>query len=611
MGNALRLLLKILVPAGLLFLGITQMQTLASQRPTEAARPPQERQWSVTGAEVRRADRQPQLTVYGTIVAGRQADVRARVGGALVYLMPDFANGVAVEQGTLLARIDRFDYDQALADAQAALRAEQANLEDAVAAVAGERATLNTQLANLEAQKAALASQVAQKGSDNATLESDRASLEAARANLDAERAGLEAQKAGLAEIAASKASNEAQLSVERERLRLTQAELNRKRELRRRGTGTQAAVDTAEIQVNQMEVSIAAREGGLLELDARMAQQRAGLAQAEARIASLQANVLQAQAAIRRSQAALATRAAGIAQAEAAVTQAETQVDRQRVAIERAQAAVKRLHASVDRAQVAVARAERDLEEVELRAPFTGLLSNTNAALDQQVTTSTTLARLVEISRLEVEFQLSDQEFSRLLSDAGGFSALIGRPVQVHWDLGGETMTYQGQIDRIRETLDSAAGGVDLVASLQDQGLDTALRPGAFVTVRLPDRRFTQVAAIPADALFSQSRAYVVGEDGRLMERAVTPLYRDGDLVYVDGALETGDVVVTRRFAEIGPGLKVEVVNDPKAAADAAQTLSRHSDRAATRAPLTPSSAGPATDLAAPATGSRAEAWQ
>jgi multidrug efflux pump subunit AcrA (membrane-fusion protein) len=84
-------------------------------------------------------------------------------------------------------------------------------------------------------------------------------------------------------------------------------------------------------------------------------------------------------------------------------------------------------------------------------------------------------------------------------------------------------------------------------------------LRPGAFVSISLPDQVYHKVARLPESALYNTNAVYVVKGE-RLEERAVQLLARVGNDVLLRGELKDGDQVVTTRFAEIGPGQKVEV---------------------------------------------------
>ncbi len=106
---------------------------------------------------------------------------------------------------------------------------------------------------------------------------------------------------------------------------------------------------------------------------------------------------------------------------------------------------------------------------------------------------------------------------------------------------------------------IDPTTGGVDLYARILDAGLDQPLRPGAFVEVEIADRAYPGVARLPESALHGEGTVYAVVEN-RLEARRVSVAAYDGDDVLLRGELAEGERVVTTRFAEIGPGVRVEV---------------------------------------------------
>jgi hypothetical protein len=66
-------------------------------------------------------------------------------------------------------------------------------------------------------------------------------------------------------------------------------------------------------------------------------------------------------------------------------------------------------------------------------------------------------------------------------------------------------------------------------------------------------------VAQLPESALYDSNTVYVI-EGERLKKRQVELIARIGNDVLLRGEIRNGDQVVTTRFAEIGPGQKVEI---------------------------------------------------
>ena len=208
------------------------------------------------------------------------------------------------------------------------------------------------------------------------------------------------------------------------------------------------------------------------------------------------------------------------------------------------------------DRMDVGVRRAGRDLERARLTAPFDGFLARTGAALGKRLSANDLVATLIAADRLQVKLHLSNDQYGRIL-DAEG--TIKGRTATVAWRVGSRTMTFPSVVDRTSARIDTASGGVDLYALIEGAGFDSPLRPGAFVDIELPDRLYSGVARLPGSAVHAGTRVYVV-RDGRLEERAVEVVARFGGDMLVRGDIAAGETVVTTRFAEIGPGLKVDV---------------------------------------------------
>ncbi len=212
---------------------------------------------------------------------------------------------------------------------------------------------------------------------------------------------------------------------------------------------------------------------------------------------------------------------------------------------------------AAIERLQALVRMAERDLARTRISAPFTGLVSGTDVELGERVNVGERIAGLIDPTRLEARFQLSETQYGRLLACADG---LAGRPVTVSWEVGNTRLDFPATVDRVDAEIRMDTGGVAVFATLQSLPVDTALRPGAFVAVSLPGCAFRQVARLPATAVQDEGRVYVVDADSRLAAREVEMAGTDGNAALIAGGLAEGERVVTTRFSEVGPGALVEV---------------------------------------------------
>lgn len=302
------------------------------------------------------------------------------------------------------------------------------------------------------------------------------------------------------------------------------------------------------------------------------VAEAKARLDEARARVKELEAERRAEEAILEREreQAALAWRgverrerlagtAAGsekaLDDARLTLSQYEQKVLAREQSVERLMARADRQRAVVAQLQAALRRARRDLERTRLIAPFGGFLADIGAELGERVGAGERVARLIDAGRLEVRFHLSDLKFGRLLQ-AGGYQ---GRPVRVVWRVGAEVFAFDAEIARLGSEIDPASGGLELFASLRRAGPDLPLRPGAFVEIRVPEATYRGVVRLPETALFGGDTVYAV-VDGALEARTVRFVGRLGADILVRGDLAGGEAVVTTRFPEIGPGVRVAV---------------------------------------------------
>lgn len=215
---------------------------------------------------------------------------------------------------------------------------------------------------------------------------------------------------------------------------------------------------------------------------------------------------------------------------------------------------------ARVEQQAIAVLRAERDLQETAIVAPFSGVISEQSVELGQQVGSNDKLADVIDLSRLEVRFSLSNTQFGRLI---GPEESLAGRAVKVTWEVGNEPLSFHGLISRAGAQISSSMGGVTVYATLDATDRFTRIRPGALVLVQVADRVYKNVIQAPDSVLYSDNTVYLV-RDERLISEVVDVFGFSEGAVYfrpqADGAIINGDLIVTTQLREAGVGALVEV---------------------------------------------------
>lgn len=209
-----------------------------------------------------------------------------------------------------------------------------------------------------------------------------------------------------------------------------------------------------------------------------------------------------------------------------------------------------------VDRINVQVKKAKRDLANTKVVAPFSGYLANITARQGRVLNPNDQLGVLLDSDNFDVVFNLSDAEYGRFLERN---SDVIGRQVNIVWQVGGENIDLQATIERVGAQISQATRGVDVYARI-DGNLPSNLRGGAFVTVELLAQPMADVMPLPRDALYENDTVYLV-ENGRLVRRAVSDYIDDGGQILLKAGLAAGDMVLLTRFNEAAPGVAVKVV--------------------------------------------------
>lgn len=179
---------RVLLPLLILLGGAAIAAYFVGSRPRAEPQPPEERVWPVAVVDVALRDIEPRISVFGEVVAGREAELRAMVAGRLIEIDPAFRDGAFVRAGARLAVIDPVDYEIRLAESRADLERARA----ALAELERERDYEAKLLANAERQV-----ELAARGLERSTALA-RTGTESQRARDDADMALANAEQTRL-----------------------------------------------------------------------------------------------------------------------------------------------------------------------------------------------------------------------------------------------------------------------------------------------------------------------------------------------------------------------------------------------------------------------------
>jgi RND family efflux transporter MFP subunit len=230
----------------------------------------------------------------------------------------------------------------------------------------------------------------------------------------------------------------------------------------------------------------------------------------------------------------------------------------------------------SLEQAQSNTAQAALNYGYTTVLAPFDGIVTARQVSIGELVGVSspTTLATIVQLDPIYVNFTISEREVLRVRAitmAARGHELTQEELRRIPVEVGLQTESgfpNRGTLDYAAPTVDQSTGTLAVRGILQNP--TRALLPGYFVRVRIPGPP-RPALLVPETAVGSdQAGRYVlvVGKDDIVEQRKVeVGLLSDG-MRAIDKGLEPADRVVVAGLLRAIPGQKVEPVTQASAGA-------------------------------------------
>lgn len=282
---------------------------------------------------------------------------------------------------------------------------------------------------------------------------------------------------------------------------------------------------------------------------------------------------------------AALAQARAQVAKAAASLTNARSELARAgkllaAEAISREEYEQKQADVGTAAADLAAARANVDVARLNLtfttvRSPITGLVSDRRVSRGNYAAEATTvLTRVVSTDPIWFSFEGAESFYLKYLRQdregERGSSRDTPNPVEVQ--LADETgFRWHGRMEFVDNAIDTNSGTIRAHAVIANP--DGFLTPGLFGRARLLGSGNYRAVLVPDEAITTdQTRklVYVVGQDGKAMQRPVETGPLVEGLRVVKKGIGPRDHVVTEGITTLQPGMQVTanlVVMKPRAA--------------------------------------------
>lgn len=244
------------------------------------------------------------------------------------------------------------------------------------------------------------------------------------------------------------------------------------------------------------------------------------------------------------------------------------------------AQAAVDVSIANVELRSAELKQAEINLGYTKIYAPLTGRIDKSRVDVGNLVGSdgNTLLANIVQSDTVYVYFDVDEatvQRFQERLREQREDSSGTKPKASLTLALGDQSdFSYRGSIDYIDNKVDPSTGTVKVRGILGNA--DSALVPGFFTRVRVPDGQPYQAILVPDRAIgVDQGQKYVlVVNDSNVVEaRPIEVGAQHGRMRVVKKGLADDAWVITEGLLRTRPGATVKPQKKTIAAADAVQT--------------------------------------
>ena len=206
--------------------------------------------------------------------------------------------------------------------------------------------------------------------------------------------------------------------------------------------------------------------------------------------------------------------------------------------------ARVKALEAQLDVAQA-------QLDDLQIKAPFSGLLGNREISVGSLVQPGSTITTLDDISVIKVDFNIAENHLGSVAKGQKVSATSVAYP----------GTNFEGQISNIDTRLDPVSRSISARATIANP--DGKLRPGMLLTV-VVEKRVLNALVLPEKSLVpvqDKQFVYVVKNDIAHQVEVITGERRPGLVQIIEG-LESGDEVITEGTLRVRDQSPVNVLN-------------------------------------------------
>lgn len=187
----------------------------------------------------------------------------------------------------------------------------------------------------------------------------------------------------------------------------------------------------------------------------------------------------------------------------------------------------------------------KKNLEKVDLKAPFSGIVSKIYAEEKESVSASGSILRVVNKDKIFAEVNVDEVDITQVKT---GQRARIG--VDAYPD-----EVFPGRVVYIASEATKMGGLVVIEVKIELEGSFTHLKPGLTVSTDIIIQEVRNVLILPVEAVNEKGGRYFVSvpsEEGDSLPREITTGVSDGDFIEIKSGLEEGNLVLSEGLQRI-----------------------------------------------------------
>ncbi len=206
--------------------------------------------------------------------------------------------------------------------------------------------------------------------------------------------------------------------------------------------------------------------------------------------------------------------------------------------------------------------KARLNLERTELKAPFSGRISQENVDVGQYITPGKVLATLFSTTAAEIAVPLEEDDlfWFHVPGFTPGNSPMASAKITA--SVAGRALSWSGIVVRAEGKLDERTRMINVIVRVEkpyDQKPPLAV--GLFVSVDIQGHALSRAATIPRSALRQGQIVWVIDENNRLNFREVEIARFQKNNVLIRSGLTDGEIVVTSTLKAVTNGMRVRAV--------------------------------------------------